>query len=128
MKILHIGCLVEDLQKSISDYELLGFRSMGESVVNNTMKVIGHYIQNDSTVIELIAPIDGTSIISKLLKKLGPGPYHLCYESYNLAEDVKKLRKKGYVIVSSGEKSESEARSFAFLYNLNIGFVELIET
>lgn len=128
MDILHVGYFTDDIESAVKSFELFGFKSISETVKNIPMNCNCRYISNNTLTIELINPIDESSYVYKLYQKLGCGPYHICFKSKCVKDDVVKLKKRGFIVTSSGSKyDEYEKHNFAFLYNLNSGLVEIIE-
>jgi len=124
MKVLHIGYLVENIEKSIEEFKAFGYESISENIINKAMMCLCHFMELNSSVIELISPINETSSVYDLLQKLGCGPYHVCYESKSLLDDIKRLRKNGFVVIRN---TKTESEKCVFLYSPNIGMVELNE-
>ena len=54
-------------------------------------------------------------------------PYHTCYEVVDIEVEIKKLKKNGYIQVSKTVPAIAfENRLVCFLYNKNIGLIELL--
>ena len=86
------------------------------------------FIHNREYRIELIESLGENSPIRNILKKSGSTPYHLCYESENILEDIELLKNNNFILIS--ELSESRAindKKVCFLYNKQIGIIELVE-
>jgi methylmalonyl-CoA/ethylmalonyl-CoA epimerase len=78
--------------------------------------------------VELLAPVDETSPVNKTLEKNGVTPYHTCYVVENIEEAVVQLRKQKYVMVSKPAEAVAFSDSrVCFLFNKNVGLIELVE-
>lgn len=127
MKVLHIGCLVEKMSESIEEYKKLGFELIGDTIVNGDSGIIGQYMHNGDTVIELLTPVDEKSKIYNILKKQGSSLHHICYGSDDFINDIKTMRKRGYIIISKEEKTNENNHNSAMLYNTHLGLIELFD-
>lgn len=127
MKVHHIGYLVKDMKEAILEFEKLGF-SRGEIVRDEFRGIDISFMDNDGYCVELISPYREDSTVSGLIKKYKNSPYHLCYESENLVQDIEYLAQNGYV--QMGEPKEAPAingRRVVFMMNGSIGLIELVE-
>ena len=61
-----------------------------------------------------------------LLERRGPGLHHICFETDNILEDMKRLREKGYVLLSDEPKSGAHGTLVVFVHPRSTGGV-LIE-
>lgn len=77
---------------------------------------------------ELLAPVDESSPVCKTLEKNGVTPYHTCWIVPNIEEAALKLRKQRYVMVSKPAEAVAFCGSrVCFLFNKNVGLIELVE-
>jgi methylmalonyl-CoA/ethylmalonyl-CoA epimerase len=78
---------------------------------------------------ELLEPIDEQSPVNNILKKNGVTLYHTCYMVDDLDQAVTELRKMKYGIVKSPVEAPAIGNCrVAFLFNRNIGLIELVES
>jgi methylmalonyl-CoA/ethylmalonyl-CoA epimerase len=55
-------------------------------------------------------------------------PYHICYESSNLENDLRRLEGKGYIVIQKPEVAPAiKNNKVAFLMHLYVGIIELVE-
>ena len=90
MKIDHIGYAVRNIDKALHYFENLGFKF--ETAINDVDRNIKiSFGEKDGYRIELICPLDREkkSLVDLYLGKIGPTPYHFCYQSNNFEEDIK---------------------------------------
>ncbi|EFV26680.1 glyoxalase/Bleomycin resistance /Dioxygenase superfamily protein [Bacteroides uniformis str. 3978 T3 i] len=79
-------------------------------------------------MIELLEPVDENSPINKNLEKNGVCPYHCCYSVENIEDAIARLRKMRFMVVSyPAEAVALNNHRVAFLYNKDIGLIELLE-
>ena len=139
MVIDHIGYLCADIRKSISSFETLGYRPCSkifrDDVVNSetargyARNVDICFLENEAYRIELVSPIDETSDVYQTLKRQGEGPYHICYRTDDLEQEIQTLKMDGYMLM----KRPAMAIAFgeakvAFLFKRAVGMIELVET
>ena len=84
--------------------------------------------KKDSPLIELVGSVDANSPLNNILKKNGTTPYHTCYEVVNIDDQILKLTEQGYIMLTQPvEAIAFSNRKICFLYNVNIGIVELLQ-
>lgn len=128
MKLHHIGYAVHKIKESIDSFMLMGFEPCGEIVDDDIRKVKICFMKNGDSLVELIAPLNEKSPVSQWLNKNGCSPYHLCYESYNINEDIKYLKDNGAKEISRPlEAPAINGNLVAFLYLSTVGIIELVE-
>ncbi len=127
-KFHHIGVAVKDLDATASVYEQGGYRRSA-SIFDPIQNVnICWLTKEGMPTVELLAPVDDTSPVNKTLEKNGVTPYHTCYVVDNIEETVAQLRKKKYVMVSKPAEAVAFCGSrVCFLFNKNVGLIELVE-
>ena len=128
MRIDHVGYAVKNIDKAKPQFEVLGF-SFGETVEDIDRGIYICFGDNDGYCIELVAPIKGAeNPIDQVLVKSGATPYHFCYKSENLEEDIEELVKAKFMVTKEPAKAIAfGGNRVAFLYNAKVGLVELVE-
>lgn len=128
MKFHHIGMAVKSIDATAALYKSAGYR-MSEIVFDPIQNVdICWLTKEGAPIVELLAPVDETSPVCKTLEKNGVTPYHCCYVVDNIDEAVKELRKERYVLTNKPVPAVAfRGGSVCFLYNKNMGLVELVE-
>ncbi|MBL4930560.1 VOC family protein [Clostridium paridis] len=128
MKIHHIGYLVASVEESIAEFEKLGYISVSNTIYDEAREINICFVKNMDTVIELVSPVGKSSVVYNLYKKMKSSPYHICYESNNLKQDINKLCSEGYTVISNLSPAVAiENRNVVFLYNNKLGLIELVE-
>ena len=128
MKIHHVGYLVKNIKKSVSDFEALGFKACGNIRFDETRNVDIVFLKLNETCIELINP-HSDSEIAGLLNKFGNSPYHICYEVSDITRTADELKRKGFMVFKDTALAPaiSERARVSFLISPNIGIVELLQ-
>lgn len=127
IEIHHMGYLVKDINASIDNFKVLGYK---ETTINknDARRVDICFRSNGSYVLELVSPFREDSEVSDLFKKHKNMIYHICYISNSLSEDIKVLKKAGFVPISNITTAPSINDSkVIFLYNGSMGLIELVE-
>ncbi|MDR2178729.1 MAG: VOC family protein [Synergistaceae bacterium] len=129
MRINHIGYAVQDLEKAVESFLRLGYRICRAATEDRSRNVKICFLSDPSGVmIELIAPLNGNSPVDSWLQKNGNSPYHICYDSEDIASDVAALKKQGYLLMTRPlPASAMDGRSVVFMYGKNVGLIELVE-
>lgn len=124
----HIGVAVRDIDVTAKFYESAGY-SKSETFFDPIQNVVICWLVKDKMpTVELLAPADEQSPVNSTLDKIGVTPYHTCYEVDDLDASVSELRKQKYVLVSkSAEAVAIHGARVCFLYNKNVGLIELVE-
>lgn len=46
-----------------------------------------------------VSPLDDSSDVASIKRKIGNSPYHICYEVNDIAEMIEELQKERFVLV-----------------------------
>ena len=127
-KFHHIGIAVKDIDATASIYEQGGYRR-SSSIYDPIQNVsICWLIREGYPTVELLAPVDEKSPVNRILDKNGVTPYHCCYVVDNLEGAIMDLKKQRYVMVSKpAEAVAFRGSRVCFLFNKNVGLIELVE-
>lgn len=128
-KFHHIGVAVKELDATASVYEQGGYKR-SSSIFDSIQNVnICWLTKEGMPIVELLAPVDEKSPVNKTLEKVGVSPYHCCYVVNNLEDACAELRKQKFIIVSKPAEAVAFCGSrVCFLFNKNVGLIELVET
>lgn len=127
MKIDHIGYAVKNIEKAQKSMEALGyeFEPVIEDKDRNIYIAFGSL---DGYRVELVAPMAEGAPVDMQLSKIGPTPYHICYISNDIENDVETLKSyKFKVSIPLAPAVAFGGRRVVFLYNLSVGLVEIVE-
>ena len=129
MQVNHIGYAVKSLEGSIKKFELLGFQ-FEKKIIDNDRNLKIQFGQNGEERIELLEVLDKNkpSPIDIYLNKIGPTPYHICYNSDDIEKDIYNLKTNGFSVIIPLQKATAfNGRNVVFLYEKSIGMIELVE-
>ena len=128
MKINHIGYLVKNLDKSLNAFLKLGYKIKQKTILDEYRQIKICFIEKNGYVIELVTPISKTSVVSKLIKKIGNSAYHICYETDDILSEMKNLENSGYILCSELHQAIAfQNRRVCFYLNPYLGIIELLE-
>ena len=123
----HIGCLVPDIKEAIADYKVLHPEGELSPLYEiDEQKVNVQFFSIQGTYIEFVQPTSEQSSLFKLLKK-NPGFYHIGIYTDNIDREIERLENEGYRKINKFRSAAFENRYCAFLYNLEMHLIELIE-
>lgn len=129
-KINHLGVAVRELEPAIRFYnELLGLELKEvKELPERGLKIA--FLQAGESLLELLAPLDETSQISKFLDKRGEGIHHLCLETDDIEAELARLEGEGVALISKKAEVGAEGLPVAFLHPKSTHGVllELIQT
>ena len=119
---------MKDINKTAAIYEAGGY-TVSNTILDPIQNVnICWLTKEGMPTVELLEPINETSPVCKTLEKNGVTPYHTCYTVDNIDEAIAELRKMRYVVVSKPVEAVAIHNcKVCFLYNKNIGLIELVE-
>ena len=126
MTIHHIGIITKDIQKSILQYEKLGYTCLGETTLDYIQNNIVTFLSSpdNKQKIELISPANRNSTIVNF----PAGYHHICYDicdDPNYLSQFKKL-KIGKVFTQPTIAPAIENRKIVFALLQDGTFVEFI--
>jgi len=124
----HIGIATDSIIKTSKYYYEAGYE-VGEIIYDPIQHVKVCFINRANTPrIELVEPIDEESPVKNIISKNGVGPYHFCYELDDINEGINNLKLKQFIPLSKPVPAVAfNNRIICFLYNRNIGLVELLQ-
>ena len=128
LKFHHIGVAVKDISATAAIYVAGGYKQSATIYDPEQNVNICWLTKAGMPVVELLEPVDETSPVNKTLEKNGVITYHTCYIVDDIEQAVKDLRKMKYVIVSRPVEAVAiHGCKVSFLYNKNVGLIELVE-
>ena len=125
----HIGVATSHLDLTIEQYENLGYLA-SEITLDNIQKVRICFMSRPAfPLVELIEPTDSTSPVNNILAKSGTTPYHFCYETPRLEQQIKIFKKQKYVLLQQPVAAPAlRGRRICFLFHKNMGLIEFVES
>lgn len=123
-----MGYAVRSMEASIKEFLAIGYEKIGVTVPDESRRVLIQFMRLGNYCIELVAPMDADSSINGIITKSGNTPYHICYSVDNIDEAVGRLKNEGYVLMERPSCAVAiNSCKVAFLYNRNMGIIELVE-
>lgn len=128
-KFHHIGVAVNDIESTATVYVNGGYLR-SETLFDPIQNVNICWLTKDGMpTVELLAPINETSPVNKILEKNGVSPYHICYEVNDMDIVINNLRKQKYVMVCKPVPAVAIHNcKVCFLFNKHVGLIELVES
>ena len=130
LKFHHIGIATSNINKAVKVYQSMGYDFNNKIYEDNKQDVRIAFLKlKNHPLIVLVAPLSIKSHLNNIIKKISAGSYHTCYEVNDIEQSVKLLRKKNFIIIRKPvEAIAFDNRKVSFLFNKDIGIVELLES
>ena len=114
--INHIGIAVKDLDASIETFrKIFLFDEIHREIVERQKVEIASFKVGD-ILIELTAPTDETSPISKFLEKRGECIHHVAFETDDVNKELERLSDKGIQLINQTATEGAHEMLIAFLH------------
>ncbi len=128
MRFHHIGVATNNIAMTAQQYSIFGYQILSEIIFDPIQNVYIAFMEKEgSPRVELVAPVNENSPILNTINKNGTTPYHFCYEVDNIVEEVKKLKKLKFILISKIVPAVAfKNRLVCFLYNKDAGLIELL--
>jgi len=128
MEFHHVGVAVNSIEETAKCYVNMGY-SLSETFEDPIQNVRIAFLKREgSPLLELVEPVDKTSPVYNILKKIGVSAYHFCYEINNLQESIENFEKRDFrLLIEPVPAVAFNNRRICFLYHLDIGLIELLE-
>ena len=129
MRLHHYGLATESLERSAEVFRLIGYQ-ISEPTYDPIQKVRVCFASREGeNLIELVCDIEEEGPTHGLISRMGCSLYHICYEVDNMEEAIVTLRKKRYFLKQKPvEATAFDGKRIAWLYNRDIGLVEILGT
>jgi methylmalonyl-CoA/ethylmalonyl-CoA epimerase len=131
-RLLHVGVAVPALDPAMESLStLFGYKVVSGPFDDPIQKVAVKFLttsDQDTTEIELIAPLTEDSPIRAMLSKGGGGAYHLCFETNDIDGALNHAKSNGCIIVSGPVPAVAfGGRRIAWIYTRLRQLFELVE-
>lgn len=115
-KIEHIGIAVKNLEESnILFGKLFGkAHYKTEAVASEGVKT--SFFKVGENKIELLEATNEDSPIAKFIAKKGEGVHHIAFDVDNIEQEIKRLKKEGFVVLNEKPKKGADNKLVAFLH------------
>lgn len=128
-KVEHIGIAVSSMEESNRLFEkLLGVAPYKVEQVQSE-QVSTSFFQVGETKIELLSSLGSEGPIGKYISKRGEGVHHLAFFVDNIKEEMARLKKEGFELLSEEPRKGADNKLICFLHprSTNGVLVELCE-
>ena len=123
----HIGYAVKNISKAVNAFEMMGVKFC-EPVKDEHRHIEVCFAADSGCRVELIAPLDDNSPISNILEKRGNTPYHMCFITDDMENEIERLCAEGYILIERPAMAVAfGGKRTCFLFHKDIGLVELVE-
>ena len=128
LKFHHIGIAVFNIKKTASYYTKLGY-TINHTIFDPLQQVNICFLEREGEpLLELIEPVNDKSPIAEILKKNGVSPYHFCYSIKNIEDSIADLKAEHFLLINKPVNAVALGnRKVCFLYNKDMGLIELVE-
>lgn len=128
MLVHHIGYLVKNMDQALQQFLDLGYEKTSHMIHDSYREVDICFLENNGHVVELVQPSNEESVVSKLIKKNGVSPYHICYITDSMEKACSDLAAKGYIMTAKPEVAPALGdKKVAFFYHKHVGLIEILE-
>lgn len=129
LKVEHIGIAVESLVTSIPMFEKLLNTPCYKTEEVWSESVTTAFFKKGETKIELLQSLTNEGAIKKFVSKKGEGIHHIAFEVENIYEEMERLKKEGFELLSEKPKPGADNKLICFLNpkNTNSILIELCQ-
>lgn len=115
-KIEHIGIAVKDLVASNKIFASLFGKEHYKTELVESEHVMTSFFKSGPNKIELLQATDKTSPIAKFIEKRGEGIHHIAFAVDDIEKEIKRLKKKGFIVLNETPKKGADNKLVAFLH------------
>lgn len=128
MEIHHYGLAVSDLARSAEVFLSLGY-DVSDPIVDPIQRVEVRFVSRvGECPIELVHDSGAAGPTSGFVSKVGSGLYHICYLVDDLHVTIGMLRENRFLVKQKPVRATAfGGKRIAWLYNRDIGLIELLE-
>lgn len=115
-QIEHIGIAVKDLAISVPLFEKLLHTTCYKTETVASEQVKTAFLRTGETKVELLQSITNEGVISKFIEKRGEGIHHLAFEVEDICQEMERLKKEGFILLSEEPKVGADNKLVCFLH------------
>jgi methylmalonyl-CoA/ethylmalonyl-CoA epimerase len=115
-KIEHIGIAVKDIAGAGMIYEKLLNTTVYKIEVVASEGVRTAFLKSGPNKIELLEPSSADSLIHKFIEKRGEGIHHIAFDVEDIAAEMERLKKAGFVLLNDQPKEGADNKLVCFLH------------
>lgn len=115
-KIEHIGIAVKNIEQSNQLFSKLFGRKNYKKEKVESEHVFTSFFMIGNNKIELLEASDPESPIAKFIEKKGEGIHHIAFDVDDIYEEMKRLAKEGFTLLSQEPKKGADNKLVCFLH------------
>jgi len=115
-KIEHIGIAVKSLGHSVPLFEKLLNTLCYKTEFVESEKVNTAFFKSGESKIELLESTDADGVIARFIDKKGEGLHHIAFEVSNIKDEMERLKKEGFQLLSEQPKPGADNKLVCFLH------------
>ena len=115
-KIEHIGIAVKNLEQSNELFSALLNKKPYKQEEVKSENVITSFFETGESKIELLQATSEESAIAKFVKKKGEGIHHIAFDVTNIHQELERLEKEGFKLITKVPKQGADNKLVAFLH------------
>jgi methylmalonyl-CoA epimerase len=112
----HIGIATRNIDIAIEEYRKLFALEVQHREVLQDRNLEICFLDLGNTRLELLAPTQPQSPISKFLDTRGPGIHHLCYRVDDIDAELKRLKQIGTKLIDEVPRPGAHGTMIAFIH------------
>ena len=116
IKVEHIGIAVNDLATSVPLFEKLLNSQCYKTETVSGENVNTAFFIHGTTKIELLESISASGVIAKFIQKKGEGIHHIAFEVNDIATEMERLKKEGFILLNETPKPGADNKLVCFLH------------
>ena len=116
LKVEHIGIAVRSLSASVPLFEKLLDTACYKTETVASENVHTAFFQKGDTKIELLESSAEEGVIAKFLDKKGEGLHHIAFEGADIWQEMARLQKEGFVLLTPEPKRGADNKLVCFLH------------
>lgn len=127
-RIHHIGVAVEDLAEARRFFEE-NFR-LQSSARESFGELDFSFVPMEGTALELLQSTTDQGVMTKFIKKRGPGVHHITFEVDNIQDELERLKRKGITLINEHPYRNAHDELVAFVHPKSTYgiLIELLQT
>ena len=112
----HIGIAVKELEAAEKLFSSLFNTNPYKRETVASEDVSTSFFQINQTKIELLQSISDDGVIAKFIEKKGEGFHHVAFEVEDIYEEMDRLKKEGFTLLSETPKFGADNKLVCFLH------------
>lgn len=124
----HVGVAVHDLDAGTAPWRMLGLPEVeDETLPEQGVRI--RLLRSGAGLIELVAPLDAASPLTRFLARRGPGLHHVAFRVDDVARELARLQREGAEAIEPAPRPGRGGSRVAFLHPRTTGgvLIELVQ-